>query len=245
MDILKKKVANTNRKLNIVFLTGAGISAQSGIKTFRDHNGLWENHPVEQVATPEAFHANPTLVQKFYNQRRAQLLSDEVSFNDGHKYMTEIESSEHNVVIVTQNVDDLHERSGAKNVIHMHGELLKMKCQDCSYRNEIVEDLEVENKCPSCGATGSLRPDIVWFGEMPYHMNEIYELLEEADIFISVGTSGHVYPAAMFVQNVPTDCLKVEVNINETQISSNFDCHLVESSSSALKKIRDYILPQK
>lgn len=185
---------------NIVILTGAGISAESGIRTFRDGNGLWEDHRVEDVASPEGFARNPNLVQNFYNQRRQQLLSNEVSENAAHVALARLER-EHSaeVLLVTQNVDDLHQRAGSKNLIHIHGQLLEKRCTRCDEVSEIRDDLNVESACESCGVTGSLRPNIVWFGEMPFEMERIERSLQKCDLFISIGTSGAVYPAAGFV----------------------------------------------
>ena len=207
----------------IVILTGAGISAESGLKTFRDNNGLWENHSIYEVATPEAFAANPSLVQKFYNQRRAQLISDEVQANMAQKALARLEQNfDGEVIIVTQNVDDLHERAGSKNVLHMHGELLKVKCTQTGisypWRNELTE----EDKCECCELTQTLRPDIVWFGEEVYHMDEIHQHLSDCTYFISIGTSGQVYPASQFVTWAPSGAKTYEVNMEQTQISALF-----------------------
>ncbi len=185
--------------LNIVILTGAGISAESGIKTFRDTGGLWETHAIEDVATPEAYARDPKLVQHFYNLRRAAL--KEVEPNAAHIALGRLQA-EHKgrVTIVTQNVDDLHERGGAKDVIHMHGELLSCLCSACGWRWNHSDDVSVEDKCPACQTVGGPRPDIVWFGEMPYEMGRIEEAVRGCDLFVSIGTSGAVYPAAGFVQ---------------------------------------------
>ncbi len=222
---------------NIVILTGAGISAESGIATFRDQDGLWENHPVEKVATPEAYLEDPVLVQKFYNARRAQLLSSEVSENEAHRAIAELESDKRfKVSIVTQNIDDLHERGGSKNVIHMHGELLKMFCTECGKKFDIRKDLTVESKCESCANTGSLRPDIVWFGEIPYHMDEIMVFCERADLFISIGTSGHVYPAAGLC-DIAASSYKIEINADVTLTSDRFDKNIIGLASVEVPKL--------
>jgi NAD-dependent deacetylase len=185
---------------NIVVLTGAGISAESGIATFRDSNGLWENHKVEDVASPAGFERDPELVHKFYNARRQQLLSDDVQPNAAHKSLAEFEKRHKGgFVIITQNVDDLHERAGSKNVLHMHGELFKKRCEACSEVSLCVSDISTESTCSKCSYTGNLRPHIVWFGEMPFDMEKCQKLLQLCDLFISIGTSGHVYPAAEFV----------------------------------------------
>ena len=209
---------------NIVILTGAGISAESGINTFRDNNGLWENHRLEDVATPEAFERDPELVQRFYNLRRQQLTSGTVHPNLAHKALADLEhNSHHKVFVVTQNVDDLHERAGSKNIHHMHGELLKSRCDYTDIIFEQQTDIESETLCPCCDAMGRLRPHIVWFGEMPLDMERIYRELEQCDLFISIGTSGHVYPAAGFVEVANGfGAHTVELNLEPSEITSAF-----------------------
>lgn len=184
---------------NIVILTGAGISAESGLATFRGPDGLWEGHRVEDVATPEAFARDPVLVQRFYDARRANLKT--VEPNAAHRALARLDAEwPGELLIVTQNVDDLHERAGARRVLHMHGELRSAWCLACDGRAPWEEGLGDHPACPGCGAAGHLRPDIVWFGEMPYEMERIDRALMEADLFVSIGTSGNVYPAAGFVQ---------------------------------------------
>ncbi|GAA4810678.1 NAD-dependent protein deacylase [Sphingosinicella ginsenosidimutans] len=184
---------------NIVILTGAGISAESGLATFRGPEGLWEGHRVEDVATPEAFARDPVLVHRFYDARRANLKT--VAPNAAHLALARLDAEwPGELLIVTQNVDDLHERAGAKRILHMHGELRSAWCLACDARSRWEEDLGDHPPCPSCGAAGRLRPDIVWFGEMPYAMEAIDAALMNADLFVSIGTSGAVYPAAGFVQ---------------------------------------------
>ena len=185
---------------SIVVLTGAGISAESGIKTFRAADGLWENHQIEEVASPEGFAANPVMVQDFYNQRRRQLLSDEVKQNAAHQALARLEQEfDGEFLLVTQNIDDLHERAGSKNLIHIHGELLKKRCTHSNEVSEIRGDISVDEQCNCCGRAGTLRPHIVWFGEMPMEMQRIEMALAKCDLFVSIGTSGNVYPAAGFV----------------------------------------------
>lgn len=194
----------------IVILTGAGVSAESGLLTFRDNNGLWCNHRVEDVATPEAFARDPELVQDFYNMRRRQLA--EVKPNPAHLAIAEFAlRGQHRVVLITQNVDNLHEAADAATgnagnpyytLLHMHGELLKARCSVTDKIVEWHEDITVDTPCPCCSTPGRLRPHIVWFGEMPLYMDAIYRVLGECDLFISIGTSGNVYPAAGFVQEV-------------------------------------------
>lgn len=183
---------------NIVILTGAGISAESGIATFRGPGGLWEGHRVEDVCTPEALAADPALVHRFYDLRRAALGS--VQPNAAHHALARLDGAwPGDLLIVTQNVDDLHERAGATRLLHMHGELLSALCPACGIRERWTDSLPPESECPNCGIP-ALRPDIVFFGEMPYQMERIEAALAQADLFVSIGTSGAVYPAAGFVQ---------------------------------------------
>ena len=183
---------------SIVVLTGAGISAESGIPTFRGSDGLWEGHRVEDVATPEAFARDPELVLQFYNMRRAALKT--VEPNPAHQALAKLEDAfDGDLLIVTQNVDDLHERAGSRNVLHMHGELKKAWCLGCDGRARWEDDILETSRCPHCAREGRLRPDIVWFGEMPYQMERIDAALSACDLFVSIGTSGNVYPAAGFV----------------------------------------------
>lgn len=184
---------------NIVILTGAGISAESGLATFRGPDGLWEGHRVEDVATPEAFARDPVLVHRFYDARRDNL--KRVEPNAAHAALARLDAEwPGELLIVTQNVDDLHERAGARRVLHMHGELRSAWCRACDARSRWSDDLGDHPPCPECGASGHLRPDIVWFGEMPYEMERIDRALMGTDLFVSIGTSGAVYPAAGFVQ---------------------------------------------
>lgn len=210
---------------NIVVLTGAGISAESGIRTFRDTGGLWEDHSIEEVATPQGYAANPKLVLSFYNARRAQLSS--VEPNSAHRALAKLEQGLLEtgglLTIVTQNVDDLHERGGSKNVIHMHGELLSQWCRVCDTKFQSAESLTLESNCPKCDAKGRVRPDIVWFGEMPYFMDTIEAHILNCDLFVSIGTSGAVYPAAGYVQ-IARQLGKqtLEINLEPSEGSSNF-----------------------
>jgi len=184
---------------NIVILTGAGISAESGLATFRGPDGLWEGHRVEDVATPEAFARDPALVHAFYDARRANLAA--VAPNAAHRALARLDAAwPGDLLIVTQNVDDLHERAGAKRLLHMHGELKSGWCRACDARMAWGGAMGGAAMCPECGAAGAVRPDIVWFGEMPYEMERIDRALMNADLFVSIGTSGNVYPAAGFVQ---------------------------------------------
>ena len=207
---------------HIVILTGAGISAESGIQTFRDAGGLWENHPVEQVATPEGFAADPVLVHRFYNLRRAALKT--VQPNAAHEALGRLEREfSGGVTLVTQNVDDLHERGGSQDVIHMHGELLSAFCTACHHKWRQDDDLSVETPCPACQTKGGPRPDIVWFGEMPHQMRRLETAVSECTLFVSIGTSGAVYPAAGFVHMAKTyGAQTLELNLEPSQGSAAF-----------------------
>lgn len=207
---------------NIVILTGAGVSAESGIDTFRDAGGLWEKHRVEDVATPEAFARDPELVLRFYDMRRAAIQTKEP--NAAHHALAKLDREwGGELLIVTQNVDDLHERAGAKRVLHMHGEHLNAWCTACDVRSRWTGTLIDRPACPECGEV-ALRPDVVWFGEMPYRMDEIFEALEQADLFVSIGTSGAVYPAAGFVRNAREfGAQTLELNLEPSQGTFWFD----------------------
>ena len=208
---------------NIVILTGAGISAESGLATFRAADGLWERHRVEDVATPEAFSRNPRLVHEFYDARRARL--GEVEPNAAHKALARLDAEwDGDLLLVTQNVDDLHERSGSKRLLHMHGELTKGWCLACEERQPWSGDMGEGASCTLCGEKGSVRPDIVWFGEMPYEMDRIEEAIRNADLFVSIGTSGAVYPAAGFVQTARyCGARTLEMNLDPSLGSTFFD----------------------
>jgi NAD-dependent deacetylase len=207
---------------NIVVLTGAGISADSGLATFRGADGLWEGHRVEDVATPQAFRRDPALVHQFYDARRARL--GEVEPNAAHEALARLDAEwPGELLIVTQNVDDLHERAGARRLLHMHGELAKGWCLACDERFEWSGPMGEGASCPACSAQGQVRPDIVWFGEMPYEMERIDAALQTADLFVSIGTSGAVYPAAGFVQTARywgAHC--IEMNLEPSQGSIFF-----------------------
>ena len=212
--------------MNIVILTGAGISAESGIQTFRGNDGLWENYRVEDVATPEAYHANPKLVLSFYNARRHALLNTGIEPNAAHRAIARLQRSHHDVTLITQNVDNLHERGGSPMVVHMHGELLKQVCTRCSDVTPIDSDQTLFDACACCSAIGTLRPDIVWFGEMPKYMDEIYAVLDRADLFAAIGTSGQVYPAAGFVEVAnAAGAHTTEINLEASDVAPAFAEH--------------------
>lgn len=210
---------------NIVILTGAGISAESGIDTFRGGGGLWEQHRVEDVATPEAFARDPELVLRFYDMRRAAIQTKQP--NTAHNALARLDrewpkKAGGEVLIVTQNVDDLHERGGALNVLHMHGEHLNAWCTACDERHRWTEALIHRPPCPACGMR-ALRPDVVWFGEVPYRMEEIYQAVAGADLFVSIGTSGAVYPAAGLVRTARDLGMQtLELNLERSQGSAWF-----------------------
>ena len=206
---------------NIVILTGAGISAESGIDTFRSAGGLWEQHKVEDVATPEAFARDPDLVLRFYDMRREAIQTK--APNEAHYALAKLDREwDGELLIVTQNVDDLHERAGAARVLHMHGEHLNAWCTTCDERSRWTAPLIHRPACPVCSAR-TLRPDVVWFGEMPYRMDEIFAALRRADLFVSIGTSGAVYPAAGFVRNArDLGARTLELNLEESQGSRWF-----------------------
>jgi len=203
----------------IVVLTGAGISQESGLSTFRDKGGIWSRYRVEDVATPQAFARNPALVHEFYNLRRRNLLAGHVQPNPAHRALAELESNwPGDFLLVTQNVDDLHERAGSRRLVHMHGEMRKVRCDPCGDVRSFDLDLSLATSCPACGGIGGLRPHVVWFGEMPLEMERISDALESCGLFISIGTSGHVYPAAGFVSSARAQGAKtVELNLEPSQ----------------------------
>lgn len=211
---------------NIVILTGAGVSAESGIDTFRSAGGLWEQHRVEDVATPEGFARDPNLVLRFYDMRRAAIQTKQP--NAAHMALGRLEREwpkrvpGGSVTLVTQNVDDLHERGGSLSVIHMHGQHLTVWCTNCDTRHRWTGPLLDRPPCPACSAP-YLRPDVVWFGEVPYRMDEIFAALRDADLFVSIGTSGAVYPAAGFVQTArELGAATLELNLERSQGSQWF-----------------------
>ncbi len=277
---------------SIVILTGAGISAESGLDTFRGAGGLWCGHRVEDVATPQAFARDPELVHEFYNMRRTGLLDPKIQPNPAHNALAELEGNwpgknGGEVLVVTQNIDDLHERAGTKNLLHMHGEVLKAFCEHCrqtgGYSNETVDkiyimqyegnrdktstqtvepdtqpmetdtqvhiielcksNLGVEDICPVCEKTGGIRPDIVWFGEMPYHMNEIFEALQNCSLFLSIGTSGNVYPAAGFVSEaLHSGAVTAEFNLEPANNASVFHEQIYGPAGTTVPQLVEELL---
>lgn len=226
----------------IVVLTGAGISAESGLATFRGGDGLWEGHRVEDVATPEAFRRDPALVHEFYNARRAQLA--QVEPNAAHLALARLEAEwQGEFLLVTQNVDDLHERAGSKRLVHMHGQNSMAWCVACNGRSPWNEPMSEMSACPICGEPGVLRPDIVWFGEMPYEMERIEEALRACDLFVSIGTSGAVYPAAGFVQTARyCGARALEMNLEPSLGSMFFDESRIGPASELVPQWVDELL---
>lgn len=228
----------------VVVLTGAGISAESGIPVFRSETGLWENHNVEDVATYDGFMRDKTLVHNFYNTMR-QSLKTKVP-NEGHLALTKLqeglEAKGGKLTIVTQNIDDLHEKAKSHDIIHMHGRLNTLWCESCGVRIDFADDSSVDTVCPKCGKK-TMRPDIVWFGEMPYQMDEIEQALFNCDLFMAVGTSGVVYPAAGFVsiaRRLQKPCL--EFNLEPSAVQSHFTQGYYGKASQTLPRFVDYLL---
>ena len=231
--------------MNIFVLTGAGISAESGLGTFRDKGGLWSKFDPMKLATPEAFARNPAEVHAFYNMRRRNLV--EAQPNAAHHALARLEAGlaerGGRLVLCTQNIDDLHERAGSRSVVHMHGELLKARCAACHAVVPWRTDLGVGDTCQACGRAGSLRPHVVWFGEMPMHMDEIYAALAEADLFVAIGTSGSVYPAAGFVEEARAAGVRTcEINLEPSDNARRFDSARYGAASEAVPQWVDEML---
>ncbi len=211
---------------NIVILTGAGISKESGIDTFRDKDGLWTKVNIEDVATPEGFARNPRMVHAFYNERRRGLRAHNIRANAAHAALGRLEREWRGgeVLLVTQNIDHLHEQGGSTNLIHMHGEMFKARCEFCAGVHAWEDDLALETACPKCQSSGGMRPHVVWFGEMPFDMDRISEALGRCKLFLSIGTSGNVYPAAGFVQEAMfrARAHTVELNLEPSEGASHF-----------------------
>ena len=227
---------------NIVILTGAGISAESGLATFRGPDGLWEGHRVEDVCTPEALARDPELVLEFYDMRRRALAT--VRPNPAHDALARLDAAwPGDLLIVTQNVDDLHERAGARRLIHMHGELLSALCRRCGARSPFHGDMIDRPPCSECGRSGGLRPDIVFFGEMPYRMDEIEHAIAGADLFVSIGTSGAVYPAAGFVQLARiAGADTLELNLEPSSGTANFAASQFGTAGALVPAWVDHLL---
>jgi NAD-dependent deacetylase len=221
---------------SIVVLTGAGVSAESGVSTFRDPEGIWAKYDLEEVATPQAFARNPKLVQDFYNARRAGLAT--VKPNAAHHALADLDlalaAQGVDFLLVTQNVDNLHEAAGSQRLLHMHGELARAWCTACDARLDWTADLDATSVCSQCHAAGRLRPDVVWFGEMPYHMDKIAGALRACDLFISIGTSGKVYPAAGFVELARrAGARTVELNLEPSEGVTSFH-HAVHGKATEI-----------
>jgi len=209
----------------IVVLTGAGISKESGLETFREEGGIWSRVALEDVATPDAFRRQPAFVHQFYNDRRRQLLTGDIQPNAAHEALVRLEREwPGEVLVVTQNIDDLHDRAGQHNLIHMHGEILKALCLHCRSVHPWQADMDTASACPSCGEAGGMRPNVVWFGEMPLELERIFAALDSCQYFLAIGTSGAVQPAAGFVQQARfgagAHC--VELNLEASEASDAF-----------------------
>ncbi len=213
--------------LRTVVLTGAGISKESGLDTFRDKDGLWSRVSIDEVATPEAFQRNPDRVQAFYNDRRRGILDPSIQPNAAHQALADFEERyPGEFLLVTQNIDDLHERAGSRRLIHMHGAMLEVACLACDSVSPWRGDIRPESVCPSCGFIGKLRPNVVWFGEMPFQMDRIGQALANCDLFVSIGTSGNVYPAAGFVSEAKFGgAHTVELNLEPSEGANSFAEH--------------------
>lgn len=232
-------------KGNIVILTGAGISAESGIRTFRASDGLWEEHYIEDVATPEGYKRDPELVHRFYNARRELLRT--VDPNAAHLALAELEAQwPGQVTIVTQNIDDLHERAGSKNVLHMHGELLKARCPHSKQTIDWTTAIHATDMCQCCQFPEPLRPHVVWFGEMPLGLDRIYQALSEASLFISIGTSGNVYPAAGLVHEAAMhNAHTIEINLEPSQGKTHFAEHRYGRATIEVVKYVEELLAER
>ncbi len=228
--------ARTPEVSRLVVLTGAGVSQESGIPTFRDLGGFWQSHRVEEVASPEGFAANPALVHEFYNFRRRKLQEPAIQPNAAHRALAEFEArAGAGFLLVTQNVDDLHDRAGSRTLVHMHGELLKVRCAHCESAREWRADLSLDTVCAQCGAPGGMRPHIVWFGEMPFELDRISAALERCELFVAIGTSGQVYPAAGFVAEArAAGACTVEINVSPS--GGAFDEVIVGSAAEAVPR---------
>lgn len=228
--------------MRIVILTGAGISAESGLATFRAEDGLWSGHSVEKVATLEGYRKDPQFVLDFYNDRRNDIFAAEP--NDAHKAIAKLQNSEHDVFLVTQNIDNLHEKAGSKKVWHMHGSITKARCESCGEDFPANLVMKTNDKCPECFQE-TVRPDIVWFGEMPMYMDEISSRLFICDYFLAVGTSGNVYPAAHFVRTAKKKkATTIEFNIKRSENANDFKQRIIGPASKTLPEWVDNFLAE-
>ena len=220
-------IAAHDLSMKIVVLTGAGVSAESGLGTFRDKDGLWTRYDLNEVATPEGFARNPALVHDFYNARRRN--AAEAVCNAAHQALAALErSTEHEFTLIAQNIDDLHERAGSTDVIHMHGEIMRALCATCEARWDAPLEMHPKDPCPEC-ASPTTRPDVVWFGEIPYHMDKIADAVGASDLFVAIGTSAEVYPAAGLVELAPRETL--EINLAPSTRAHAFDRHIYGPAS--------------
>jgi NAD-dependent deacetylase len=228
----------------LVVLTGAGVSAESGLATFRGAGGLWEGRRVEEVASPEGFAAEPVMVQRFYNERRAKLAAGDIAPNAAHEALARLDAAwPGEFLLVTQNVDDLHERAGSERLLHMHGELLKVRCSESGQVVPWREAVEPDTRCTCCDATGTLRPHVVWFGEMPLGLDLIDEALASCDVFAAIGTSGHVYPAAGYVSVARAHGARtLELNLESSLVCDAFDEHRLGPASETVPAWVDELL---
>ena len=233
------------RRPSIVVLTGAGISKESGLDTFRDADGIWAKVRLEDVATPEAFARQPRQVHAFYNARRKALCNPNIQPNAAHRALAALEAGwPGEFLLVTQNIDDLHERAGSRELVHMHGEMLKSRCAWCGEVFRSEDDLAVEMACHACMRTGGLRPHVVWFGEMPFEMERITAALARATLFISIGTSGNVYPAAGFVAEAReiAGARTVELNLEPSEGAQLFAERRYGPASEVVPRFVDELL---
>ena len=223
---------------NIFILTGAGISKESGINTFRETDGLWDNYRIEDVCTVNAFKKNPDLVNKFYNERKKKLENPKIKPNAAHFSLAELEKNcQKDFILVTQNIDNLHEKAGTKKILHMHGSLENGYCMYCKQKVNLNFNLTTEYQCKNCLNSGMVRVDVVWFGEQPKHLKKIYDCLEKTDVFISIGTSNNVYPAAGFIDFLAQLNKKIsmyEFNIEKTNKTSKFDKNFVGPATKTI-----------
>jgi NAD-dependent deacetylase len=242
---LRQSLCEKAANVRIFILTGAGISAESGLSTFRDKGGVWARYDYRDVATPEGFARDPELVHQFYNSRRANLAS--VEPNPAHRAIGRLQQGLSQrggrLYLCTQNVDDLHERGGALSVVHMHGELSRACCARCGWAAEHRAELSVDLPCPGCGRTGGLRPDVVWFGEMPRFLDEIDAALSGSDLFVSIGTSGSVYPASGLVAQAQRLGIRTcEINLEPSENAHRFDERIYGMASETVPAWVDQML---